>query len=56
MRRVYVFGDDSAFFAVFKYGVDSEAPVKMAMEFGFGKVMTKIVKTRVENMGVVSKY
>lgn len=56
VRRVYVFGDDSAFFAVFKYGVDSEAPVKVAMEFGFGKVMTKIVKTKVENMGVVSKY
>lgn len=39
VRRVYVFGDDSAFFAVFKYGVDSEASVKVAMEFGFGKVV-----------------
>lgn len=39
VRAVYVFGDFSAFFAVFKYGVDSVGSVKVAMEFGLGKVV-----------------
>ena len=59
VRAVYVFGDFSAFFAVFKYGVDSVGSVKVAMEFGFGKVMTKNVKKKeekLENVGVVCGF